>query len=275
MTAKDKWKRLGWRHPVWDLLRYYCSLERKRTEQARWLEELEQAKRMKVGESAELPIDPTDVGLFFEYLIEREVGEAEAYGYLRNEDAAVKACVDRGLAVEYTKTKSKDHHQSPKAVVALVNHIVEEVCRQRDLAFDPNPQSRCVWCTEKQLHVTARNLDGAIPGLANPIVIWENKEYWGRTKGGSKMSDAVYACNLVGRELREFEESSGVRVVHVVFLDGMTQWTDRPADLRRFVDLTNQTLIDYLFVGTEIETGFEAVLNEVLSTTSNNGAAAK
>lgn len=226
---------------------------------------------MKVGESAELPIDPGDVALFFDYLKEREAGEAEAYGKLRNEESAVKACTDRGLTVEFTKTKSKDHHQSPKAVVALVNHIVRKVCAGKGLTFDPNPQSRCVWCTEKQLHMTARNLDGAIPGLANPLVVWENKEYWGGTEGGSKMSDAVYECNLVGRELREFEESSGVRVVHIVFLDGMTLWTARRSDLKRFVDLTNQGLIDHLFTGTEIEMSFEPALEAILPAVSSNG----
>jgi len=226
---------------------------------------------MRVGDSAELPIDPVDVELFFNYLKEREAGEAEAYGYLRTQDQAVKACVDRGLTVEFTRTKSKDHHQSPKAVVALVNDIVRHVCGKKGLSFDPNPQSRCVWCTERQLHVTARNLDGAIPGLANPMIIWENKEYWGGTKGGSKMSDAVYECNLVGRELREFEESTGIRVIHIVFLDGMTQWTARRSDLKRFVDLTNQGLINHLFVGTEIETSLESVLETILGACPSQG----
>jgi hypothetical protein len=36
-------------------------------EQARWLEELDQAEWMRVGEPAELPIDPADVTLVFEY----------------------------------------------------------------------------------------------------------------------------------------------------------------------------------------------------------------
>jgi hypothetical protein len=62
------------------------------------------------------------------------------------------------------------------------------------------------------LHVSARNLDGAIPSLANPYLVWEIKEYWGKTKGGSKMSDAVYECHLVGLELRDFETRGGLTV---------------------------------------------------------------
>jgi|GEM_PF-6487329 len=34
MTPKDKWKALGWRHTVWDLVRFYLSLARRKKEQA-------------------------------------------------------------------------------------------------------------------------------------------------------------------------------------------------------------------------------------------------
>jgi hypothetical protein len=265
MTRTDKWASLGWRHTLWDLVRFYLSLARRKNDQAEWLEELQNLNKMKVGNSAELPIEPEHVKLFFEYLKERESNVASVYTMLRDEKQAVKACKDRKLKVEYTRTKNPDHHQSAKAVVALVNGIVAKVCGEKGLSFDPNPQTRCVWCAENRLHVTARNLDGAIPALANPILVWENKEYWGGTQGGSKMSDAVYECNLVGRELREFEELSKVKVIHIVFVDGLSQWTARRSDLKRLVDLTNQGLIDHLLAGREIETQLEPLLNKVLT----------
>ena len=264
MTPKDEWKSLGWRHPVWDLVRYFLSLSRQKKAKANWLEELRQSNRMKVGESAELPIDPEHVTLFFDYLVQREEDFAQVYSKLRTEKTAIKACAKKQITVRFTSTKNKAHHQSPKAVVALANFVAAKVCKAKGLTVDLDPQSRCVWCTEKQLHVTARNLDGAIPGLANPVIIWEVKEYWGGTAGGSKMSDAVYECNLVGRELREFEEATGVKVVHIVLVDGLVQWTVRKSDLNRFVDLTNQGLIDNLLVGEEIETQFETILTSLL-----------
>jgi hypothetical protein len=273
MTPKDNWKALGWRHTLWDLVRFYLSLSRRKIEQAEWLTQLEKTKKMKVGTSVELPIDPAHVKLFFEYLKERERNEAEVFGSLRTEEQAIKVCKERGFKIKYTNTKNKDHHQSANAVVALVNGIIKQVCGIRGIGFNANPQSRCVWCTQHRLHVTVRNLDGAIPDLANPFVVWEVKEYWGGTQGGSKMSDAVYECNLVGRELREFEEatklnkSAGISVIHIVFLDGLTQWTVRRSDLKRFVDLTNQGLIDYLLAGTEIETELEKILSKVLDAT--------
>ncbi len=269
MTPKDKWKQLGWRHTVWNLVRFFRSLQRKK-DLVPWLEELLNKKQMKAGGSADFPIDPKHITLFFDYLKEREENGAKVCGNLRTEEQAIKACTDRNLTVEYTKTKNKDHHQSAKAVVSLVNGVVGNVCRARVISFNPNPQSRCVWCTENRLHVTARNLNGAIPSLANPIIVWQIKEYWGSTAGGSKMSDAVYECNLIGRELREFEEgtrtnkSTAIKVVHIVFVDGRIQWNARRSDLKRFVDLTNQGLIDYLLVGSEIETELEPILNSVL-----------
>jgi hypothetical protein len=78
------------------------------------------------------------------------------------------------------------------------------------------------------------------------------------------MSDAVYECNLVGRELREFEEQVQQKVIHIVFVDGLTQWTARKSDLKRFIDLTNQGLIDFLLAGREIETHFEPLLMTLL-----------
>ena len=79
------------------------------------------------------------------------------------------------------------------------------------------------------------------------------------------MSDAVYECNLVGRELREFEERTGFPVVHVVFVDGREQWSYRKSDLYRFIDLLNQGIIDQLFIGKEVETHWEPALSEMLA----------
>lgn len=69
---------------------------------------------------------------------------------------------------------------------------------------------------------------------------------------------------MVGRELLDFEAASGVAVKHAVFVDGKEQWGHRVSDLKRFIDLTHQGLIDRLFVGTDVETEFEGWLRETL-----------
>ena len=258
-----KWLSLGWRHPVWDLVRYYLSL--RGTKASVWLDELLKAKEMKVGEADAIPVDPQVVGQFFDYLKDRETAFVAAFGMLRSEEDALKFCADSQIIVGKTTTKSQEHHQSSKALVATVAAIAKRVCTRRGVVFDPNPQSRCAWCIKQRLHVTARNMDGAIASVANPSIIWEIKEYWGKTGGGSKMSDAVYECNLVGRELREFEEGVETKIYHLVFLDGLTQWRARKSDLKRFIDLTHQGLIDFLIVGKEIEKGFPLLLKSLLT----------
>lgn len=262
-----QWAVLGWRHPVWDLVRYYLSLRGNKAHE--WLEILSKTKEMKVGEADAISLDPQIVGQFFKYLEDRKSAFEVAFALLRSEKDALKFCVDSRIKVGKTTTKSLEHHQSSKAVVATVSALAKRICDKRRLAFDPNPQTRCAWCIKNLLHVTARNMDGAITAVANPSIIWEIKEYWGKTGGGSKMSDAVYECNLVGRELREFEERVQTKIYHLVFLDGLTQWGTRKSDLKRFIDLTHQGLIDHLIVGKEIETNFPRLLRSLVAKISS------
>lgn len=216
---------------------------------------------MEIDSAHSLPVSTEHTDLFFDYLRHRDRDFRTARSLLRTEEEALAYCEWIGAEVTRTRTRSQDHHQSSAAMVAAVSYIVGEYCLSRGLTFTKAPQRRCVWLVNNQLHVTARNLDGAIPSLDSPEMVWEIKEYWGKTKGGSKMSDAVYECALVGRELREFEEQSGAgRVSHIVFLDGATQWSHRQSDLRRFIDLFHQGLIDHLVIGREVETEWEKLL---------------
>lgn len=217
---------------------------------------------MEIDVARSLPVPEEHTDLFFDYLSCRDHDFQTATDLLRTEEEALAYCDLIGAEVTKTRTKSQDHHQSSAAMVAAVSYIAGEYCLSHGLTFSKAPQRRCVWLVNNQLHVTARNLDGAIPSLDSPEMMWEIKEYWGQTKGGSKMSDAVYECALVGRELREFEERAGAnRTSHVVFLDGKMQWSHRQSDLKRFVDLFNQGLIDHLIVGREVETKWEKLLH--------------
>jgi hypothetical protein len=153
-------------------------------------------------------------------------------------------------------------------MVAAVTNIAKLVCERRSVEIVEAPQRRCVWLKDNSLHVSVRNLDGAIPALYRPEFVWEIKEYWGGGEGkagGSKMSDAVYECNLVGRELREFEDRTDhPQVYHIVFLDGKAQWGSRASDLKRMIDLFHQGIIDYLFIGRDVETEWGKTLESHL-----------
>lgn len=78
------------------------------------------------------------------------------------------------------------------------------------------------------------------------------------------MSDAVYECQLVGREIREDEEHSKTRIIHIVFLDGQAQWLARMSDRLRFIDLEHQGLIDHLLIGKEVETEWNKLARALL-----------
>lgn len=263
MRIADKWRAIDDRHIIWDLQRYLLSI-RGSNNQAEWLDYLRENHAL-ATEKEPLPIDPENVALFFEYLEDRERLLEEAFELLRTEEESKAFCESKGITFGVTATQSEDHYQSSKSLVAAVTEIARDVCEARGVEIDPDPQQRAVWCNQNGLHVTARNLDGAIPATVNPIIVWEIKEYWGKTGGGSKMSDAVYECALVGRELRDFERDSGTIVVHAAFVDGKEQWLTRKADLGRFIDLAHQGLIDHLFIGRDVEQEWESVLKQVLT----------
>lgn len=254
----DLWRGLGWRSSFWELLRFYCSLRGK--EQQEFLEELSSGRKSNSRWSHLLNISDDAAELILKYSVYRAERLQRTLGSLRTEAEAKAYCETQAIQWAITKTQSQDHHQSSKTLVATVGAIASRVCESLGETFDIDPTRRCVWCTKDHLHVTARNLDGAIPAVRNPYAVWEIKEYWGKTSGGSKMSDAVYECHLVGREIREFEERAQQEIAHVVLLDGKEQWHSRKSDLARFIDLHNQGLIDHLLVGWDIESQWQSLL---------------
>jgi hypothetical protein len=265
MKINERWRQLGWRHPMWDMLRFYSVVRAQgKNIAAEWRKTLEESNALEVDSNNSLPVKPGHVRLFCDYLDQQQVELATANDSLRDEAAAIAFAESVKAKIRVIATRSTDHHQSSAATVAAVSFIAEKVCREKGVGCDPAPQRRCVWLVNKRLHVTARNLDGAAPALLFPKVVWEIKEYWGKTKGGSKMSDAVYECQLVGRELREFEERTGAGVTHVAFVDGKEQWSHRQSDMRRFIDLFHQGIIDQLLIGKEVETHWEPLLRSLL-----------
>lgn len=261
MHRTGKWAELSWRHPLWDLVRYYRSLRGDKQKEA-FITELLESKLISLEEKT-FPINNAVIDLFIEYLEEQEQAFNDALESLRTEEEAIAFCKSNKYQVGKTATQN-DSHQSSKSMIASVTGVTETVCKEYGVSFNPDPQKRCIWLDEEHLHVTSRNLDGAIPGLTNPEIIWEIKEYWGKTKGGSKMSDAVYECQLVGRELREFEEESEKSITHIVFIDGQVQWSYRKSDLRRLLDLMYQGLIDHIFFGKQVEEDWANILGGLL-----------
>lgn len=267
-NSLQEWRKLGWENSFWELLRFYCSL--RGSDQKNFLKELSSKEKASSKWWDTLGLNDQASKLITKYCAEREILLKNALDNLRTEDEAKAFCKKNSITWETTRTKSKDHHQSSKTLIATATFIADKVCKKFGETLEPNPQKRCVWFINNHLHVTARNLDGAIPSLKDPYVIWEIKEYWGKTSGGSKMSDAVYECHLVGREVREYEEKSRHKISHIVFVDGKDQWLSRKSDLARFIDLHNQGLIDHLIIGREIESEWTTILTALVKSRKNN-----
>ncbi len=259
----NKWHVLGWEHPVWELVRYYLSITTNEEKES-FVTALKTESAAKVGK-IKLKLEGDVAMLLLDYLAFRSTLWSAGDKLLRTEEEATAFCKKKFHEVpKTTQTKNLDHHQSSKAMVLTTTRLAEAVCTEFGVTIEPNPQRRCVWVANEQLHVTARNLDGAVPALVDPFLVWEIKEYWGTTSGGSKMSDAVYECSLVGRELRDFEKRTKLHVEHAVLLDGKAQWTARKSDLLRFYDLYHQGLIDILVVGREIETEWQPFVSAAI-----------
>jgi len=271
MRKLDEFASLGWRHPIWEILKVYRGLSRGTRKRREWLSQLETHHLCSFpgDEASPIQVDEEISKLLGSYIEASAEQAEEAFGRFRTEREALAHCESIGVTVATTRTQSADHHQSPKALVGGVTLIAADFCCGNGISIDPNPQNRCVWTHDSSMHVTSRRLDGAIPGLVNPRIIWEIKEYWGKTSGGSKMSDAVYECQLVGRELRNWEEGTGLEVCHVVFLDGLEQWKSRRSDFVRFSDLANQGLIDQLIIGGEVEEDWAKLLAAELGSISS------
>lgn len=264
MIRIDRYSKIPWNHDLWSLVRYFRSLRLTGAKLTQWLEIL-RCDASLPAQIKKFPINPQLIDLLENYI--HDSAELMKYSLeaLRTEDEALKFCKRKKFAVGSTKTRNLTHHQSSKALIATVSGIARKACADAGIGVDLDPQRRAIWFTGQGLHVSARNLDGAIPSLENPTAVWEIKEYWGKTSGGSKMSDAVYECQLVGLELRMFESRCGISIDHIVFVDGKDQWNCRKSDLLRFIDLHQQGLIDHLIIGREVEIDWPILAKAVTS----------
>src|SRR6266571_6473842 len=114
MDHNSRWKGLGWRHPVWELVRYYRAL---RGASREWLETLRRDGVIRIDSEATLTIDRAHVDVLAQYL-DASGGDLEnAFGRFRTEAEANTFCKKLGVKVKTTKTRSKAHHQSSKALI--------------------------------------------------------------------------------------------------------------------------------------------------------------
>ena len=152
---------------------------------------------------------------------------------------------------------------APRYLNCLINMIAEETLGVKDIDFDPMEMTSFTH-DRMPIRSLTRRVDGAIPGVINPRIIWEIKEYYYTTTFGSKISDGIYATQLDGHELNEVERTFGIHVQHIMFVDGHhTWWHSGRSYLCRLLDVLHQGLVDRVIFGAEVLTEWKPLLQEV------------
>jgi hypothetical protein len=115
------------------------------------------------------------------------------------------------------------------------------------------------------LRTLARRVDGAFPGIVNPVAIWEIKEYYYTTTFGSRVADGVYETLLDGMELQELRASEGVHVLHYLIVDShYTWWECGRSYLCRIIDMLHMGYVDEVLFGTEVIERLPEIVKEWL-----------
>lgn len=151
-----------------------------------------------------------------------------------------------------TMNKQKGEKAKVAYLTALVNMIIESVAGSD--GYNPDPRQLTTFTKDSMpLRTLSRRVDGALPGVVNPVAIWEIKEYYYTTTFGSRVADGVYETLLDGMELEEMREHEGRNVEHMLALDAhYTWWVCGRSYLCRIVDMLNMGYVDEVLFGYEV-----------------------
>ena len=137
-------------------------------------------------------------------------------------------------------------------LTAIVNMIIESVVGTQ--GFNSNPGQLTTFThNARPLRTLSRRVDGALPGVVNPVALWEIKEYYYTTTFGSRVADGVYETLLDGMELEEMREHEGRHVEHMLALDAhFTWWVKGRSYLCRIIDMLHMGYVDEVLFGYEV-----------------------
>ncbi len=166
------------------------------------------------------------------------------YEFVRAEHKQVK------IKAPWNKQKGKK--KAPAYLSAIVAILVR--ANAADFPCDLDPRALTTITRQgKALRTLARRLDGAFPSTANPIAVWEIKEYYYTTTFGSRVANGVYESLLDGMELEELREHEGVKVKHYLIIDAhYTWWSCGKSYLCRIIDMLHMGYVDEVIFGDEV-----------------------
>lgn len=160
--------------------------------------------------------------------------------------------------------KQKGEMKNPAYLTCLVNMLMEHYAGVH--GFNPDPRQLTTFTHHAMpLRTLSRRVDGALPGIVNPVAIWEIKEYYYTTTFGSRVADGVYETLLDGMELGEMREHEGRNVEHLLILDAYYTWWDCGRSyLCRIIDMLNMGYVDEVLFGREVVERLPVLIPELV-----------
>ncbi len=156
--------------------------------------------------------------------------------------------------------KQKGEKQGYAYLTGIVNMIVEANSKGFDCNYDPK-ELTAFTRNKFPVRTLSRRVDGAFPGVINPIAIWEIKEYYFTTTFGSRVADGVYETWLDGLELRELKDNLDIHVEHFLMIDDhFTWWTKGRSYLCRIIDMLHMGILTEALFGKEVVTRLPGIV---------------
>lgn len=188
-----------------------------------------------------------------DHLMDKE--EAEALFYSLSSELDPQWCMPMN--------KQSGDKKKISYLTAMVKMIIESnINGFTTCNFDPRSLTT-VTHQDMPLRTLSRRVDGAFPGVVNPIAIWEIKEYYYTTTFGSRVADGVYESLLDGMELKELSNAGHQKIYHMLIIDShYTWWECGRSYLCRIIDMLHMGYLDEVIIGKEIVTRLPELVTE-------------
>lgn len=158
--------------------------------------------------------------------------------------------------------KQTGNKAGPAYFTGIINMLIEAHAQGVPCDFDPRGLT-AVTRNGIPLRTLARRVDGAFPGMVNPVAVWEIKEYYYTTTFGSRVADGVYETLLDGMELEELRDHEGIDVRHYLMVDShYTWWKCGRSYLCRILDMLHMGYVDEVLFGREVVERLPAIVPE-------------
>lgn len=168
--------------------------------------------------------------------------------------------------------KQKGEMKQIAYFTAIINILAEKTIRDKtgnthSLGFNDDPRGLTYFYDKNHsiIGASSRRFDGAYPGINNPSIVWEIKEYYYNKSFGSRIADGVYETQLDGYEFRDMQCTYDYNVYHVLFVDSYHTWWDLGKSyLCRLIDILNAGAVDEIIIGREVFKRWPELLSQFI-----------